>query len=666
MFKGIRGRSLKYGQACDRYMDKCVNGAKCIDKICKCSPGFLLAPNGWCEGFDLAKAIEMNKQSTGTTSAPKANRIIQTKKQQVYTTTTTTTTTRAPVQQQVVPEDFPTPPSNIFGFPDRRTTKPVPKVAAVGSACRPIDICLGESVCTNGFCHCPENFIRQNGQCISTESKHKVAKVGQTCKNGEICAGGSICDYDTKRCICAAQHVAIKGICKQKSAPAFAAPGDTCSMREKCTGGANCVDGMCTCDDHHFAEDGYCRPIEARSSKVQFVNGAGLRFSSMQVPNRQRAQPCNEEECKLPNCFCSHNGRQAPGGLRPDETPQFVVLTFDDAVNGKTFPDYKKLFENDVLKNPNGCDVKATFFISHEWTNYDAVNWLVQKGMEIASNSISHESLEHENTNRWLNEMDGQRRILAKFGGAPEEQIVGIRSPQLALGGDNQFEMMVGAEFLWDNSMSANPGIHGEPFWPQTMDYQVAWDCHEASCPKSSFPGVWTVPLNQFYGSYMRQIDSFRRSSMLRAAVDLNNTVDELEEIIMRNFERSYTANRAPYVLSLNADFLQLGGHNKGMKAVQRFLNKMSAQKDVYIVTIKQLIDWMKRPVPISQMKASKAVGCPITLSFNRNPSLSTCDKPNKCLYSTPSLSSQEHQFLTCLPCPTMYPWLENPAGGIV
>ncbi|CAI2357119.1 unnamed protein product [Caenorhabditis sp. 36 PRJEB53466] len=618
MFKGKRGRILKYGQACNRYQDTCINGAKCIDRICKCAPGFILAGNGWCEGFDLAKAIELNKQSVGTTSAPKANRVIQTKQQKVITTTTTTTTKAAASHREVpvTTDEFPTPPSNIFGFPDRRTTKKVPKVAAVGSACTSIDICLGESFCVNGYCQCQPNFILQNGQCISKESKHKVAKVGETCKNGEICAGGSICDYDRKRCICAAQHVAIKGICKQKSAPAFAAPGDTCSMREKCTGGSTCFEGMCTCDDHHFAEDGYCRPIEARSSKVQFVNGAGLRFSSMQVPNRQRAQPCNEAECKLPNCFCSDNGRQPPGGLRPDETPQFVVLTFDDAVNGKTFPDYKKLFENDALKNPNGCDVKATFFISHEWTNYDAVNWLVSKNMELASNSISHESLEHENTNRWLNEMDGQRRILAKFGGAPEEQIVGIRAPQLALGGDNMFEMMVGAEFLWDNSMSANPGIHGEPFWPQTLDYQVAWDCHEASCPKSSFPGIWTVPLNQFYGSYMRQIDSFRRSSMIRAAVDLNNTVEELDEIIMRNFERSYSGNRAPYVLSLNADFLQLAGQNKGMKAVQKFLNRITANKDVYIVTIKQLIDWMKRPVPLNQIQKYAVVikpGAPVS-----------------------------------------------------
>lgn len=59
----------------------------------------------------------------------------------------------------------------------------------------------------------------------------------------------------------------------------------------------------------------------------------------------------------------------------------------------------------------------------------------------LLNKHFRHESLENANTNRWLNEMDGQRRILAKFGGAPEEEIVGIRSPQLALGGDNQFEV---------------------------------------------------------------------------------------------------------------------------------------------------------------------------------------------------------------------------------
>ncbi|KIH62837.1 hypothetical protein ANCDUO_06876 [Ancylostoma duodenale] len=187
--------------------------------------------------------------------------------------------------------------------------------------------------------------------------------------------------------------------------------------------------------------------------------------------------------------------------------------------------------------------------------------------------------------------MDGQRRIIAKFANANEEEIVGMRAPQLALGGDEQFEvrlslltcyyqnyficrvqMMSRAGFLYDNSMSANPGVNGDPFWPQTLDHSVPWDCYDANCPKSSFPGIWTVPLNQFYGTYLPQIDSFRRSSMVRAAVDLNTTVDQLTNMLFSNFDRSYTASRAPYVLALNADLLQLNGRNTGMQALQRYV----------------------------------------------------------------------------------------------
>lgn len=55
--------------------------------------------------------------------------------------------------------------------------------------------------------------------------------------------------------------------------------------------------------------------------------------------------------------------------------------------------------------------------------------------------NFSHVSLEGTSANRWLNEMDGQRRIIAKFANANEEEIVGMRAPQLALGGDEQFEV---------------------------------------------------------------------------------------------------------------------------------------------------------------------------------------------------------------------------------
>ena len=180
--------------------------------------------------------------------------------------------------------------------------------------------------------------------------------------------------------------------------------------------------------------DGYCRPLASPNINIEYLPATGLRFSSNPTRSKVRATRCDPTKCQLPTCFCSRDGRKPPGNLDPSQIPQFIVLTFDDAVNGKTAPDYKELFESDKYKNPNGCPIKATFFVSHEWTNYDEVQWIARGGHELASNSISHGNLQGSSATKWLNEMDGMRRVMAKFGNVPEEEIVGIRAPQLASG----------------------------------------------------------------------------------------------------------------------------------------------------------------------------------------------------------------------------------------
>ena len=37
-----------------------------------------------------------------------------------------------------------------------------------------------------------------------------------------------------------------------------------------------------------------------------------------------------------------------------------------------------------------------------------------------------------------------------------------------------------------------------------------------------------------------------------------------------------------------------------------RFLNEVMANKDVYVVTMKQLVDWMKNPTPLSRVDEVK------------------------------------------------------------
>lgn len=48
------------------------------------------------------------------------------------------------------------------------------------------------------------------------------------------------------------------------------------------------------------------------------------------------------------------------------QTPQIILLTFDGAVNLNNFDKYKKVF-NGKRKNPNGCDIRGTFFVAHEY-----------------------------------------------------------------------------------------------------------------------------------------------------------------------------------------------------------------------------------------------------------------------------------------------------------
>jgi hypothetical protein len=64
------------------------------------------------------------------------------------------------------------------------------------------------------------------------------------------------------------------------------------------------------------------------------------------------------------------------------------MLTFDDSVSDLNKGLYKDIFSNH-RNNPNGCPITATFYISHEWTDYSHVQNIYADGHEIASHSIS-------------------------------------------------------------------------------------------------------------------------------------------------------------------------------------------------------------------------------------------------------------------------------------
>jgi len=124
------------------------------------------------------------------------------------------------------------------------------------------------------------------------------------------------------------------------------------------------------------------------------------------IKNERSSTSSCSSSCQLPSCFC---GDTIPGNLHPDEAPQFVIISFDDAVNDLNKDFYERLFSEDRV-NPNGCPITATFFVSHEWTDYSQVNHLYSQGHEISSHTVTHSHPTGFSEHRWTQEISGIRQ----------------------------------------------------------------------------------------------------------------------------------------------------------------------------------------------------------------------------------------------------------------
>lgn len=240
--------------------------------------------------------------------------------------------------------------------------------------------------------------------------------------------------------------------------------------------------------------------------------------------NGDPAKPCTPDVCKLPDCFCS--GTDIPGNLSASSIPQIVMITFDGAVNTASFDAYEELFDG-RFKNPNECNISATFFVSHEYTNYCMVQALYHQRHEIAVNSISRRYppswWEYATEKEYIEEIGGMREILRKWGYVNPGDVKGFRVPYIQVGGNNEFKALKDLEFLYESSMPTQffatpPNI----LWPYTLDYRSTQDCQIAPCPtgklnrscmNSLFPGryewykLWAVspfnfPVPVFFSVY--------------------------------------------------------------------------------------------------------------------------------------------------------------------
>lgn len=365
------------------------------------------------------------------------------------------------------------------------------------------------------------------------------------------------------------------------------------------------------------------------------------------------AEPCDYNICQLPDCFCSKDGTIIPGNMDPVHTPQMIILTFDDAINFDNWDLYQNKIFTANRKNPNGCPVRGTFFISHQYTNYQNVQKLWQDGHEIAIHSITHRGPEewwsrNATIEDWFDEMVGQANIINRFGNVRMDELRGLRVPFLRVGWNRQFLMMKEFGFVYDSSIVAP--FSNPPLWPYTLDYKMPHTCTgvNQNCPSRSYPGVWEMVLNQLEaGDYTcAMIDS----------CPPNLAGDDIYQMFMHNFKRHYSSNRAPLGLYFHSVWFKNAEY---LDAFTKFMDYMQKLPDVYFVTNNQAIEWMKNPTASNNLGNFEPWQCK---PRNLDQSEITCSVPFSCKLNSRVLQ-QDRYLYTCNECPAQYPWIRNEFG---
>lgn len=364
------------------------------------------------------------------------------------------------------------------------------------------------------------------------------------------------------------------------------------------------------------------------------------------VESNDPAVACVQDQCTLPNCYCSSTN-VPPGVTDITEYPQIVMLSFDDAVE-KTLYDqfYSPLFQ---FVNKNGCNIGLTFFLSHDYAEYDLVHDLWQRGHEIASHSISHQTptdyWKNLDYNGWVNEMYGLKEIASTFANIPMADIIGTRAPFLQGGGDVMLQALADNLFQYDCTeptlIYTNP-----PLYPYTFDFRSIQDCEIPPCPQNSYPGFWEVPLVDF-----NTTNGFP-CAMLDSCTGVTGN-QSTYDFLKYNFDIHYSTNRAPIGYFTHASwFLTDPTHYPGYL---NFISYLQTLPDVYIVTVKNAIEWMKNPTKTVDIANFVPWQC-------ANLPTSPCT-PQTCHYVDVPPGGERYM-KSCVQCSKNYPWIGDPFGN--
>jgi len=420
------------------------------------------------------------------------------------------------------------------------------------------------------------------------------------------------------------------------------------------------------------------------------------------------AEKCDKDQCTAANhCHCSGEEVVVPLTQRP----QIVYLTFDDAFTAQAEDQFYRLLFNGTYKNPNGCNIRATHFLTQSYTDYSLVNQYWHWGHEMAAHSITHRNnqtyWQTMSPQEWRDEMVGVRRMIAQFGNIPACEVKGARAPFLQGGGDNMFQMLAENNFLYDSSWPTRQYgyIDAEyAIFPYTLDYKTKQDCPIEPCPHCSWPGVWEQPMidleDEWIGSNPSCPECGNACSMLDACVIMGEaTAEHVYQMLKKNFDRVYhgeedelgffvEGSRAPWGLYMHAAwFFGQQWHYDGYKMFIEEITNSTKYPDVYIVPVEAGLRYMQAPMDKETIAAlgkkdTSPFGCEAIEAQSGKYAANPCGAAQLCgpydVFLPEENINHEQRYMTICKyiteagtngrqsCPDedSYPWLGDNCGG--
>ncbi|RZC33226.1 hypothetical protein BDFB_004923, partial [Asbolus verrucosus] len=311
--------------------------------------------------------------------------------------------------------------------------------------------------------------------------------------------------------------------------------------------------------------------------------------SCWSFPTVDEASKCDPTECLITNnCRCSSTSN--PINNPDDPAPLLIAITVSESIVHTNYPNYiQPLFFNKT--NPDGNPRGYTFYVNHEYTNYSWVQELYLAGYEIGVHSITKNSSQEYWRNAALEqlqaEFSGQKTILVNFAGIPEEDIVGARTPQLQIEGDVTIQAYIDSGITYDNSW---PATSNNRVLPYTLDYASTQQCTVTEkCPVETHSGFWIAPITNIKGA-----DGLECNSL--ATCNVEGTADEIAQWLLGEVESVRNQNRAPLVIRLDSYWFEQTKNS--FEGFSKFLNEVT---DVFFVSVQDVLEWIKNPVPVSQ-----------------------------------------------------------------